>query len=87
MTISAAGFGRRLDWEDDDVPPGHKLNFKRSVEIICTRGLLVRVLCPKWIFKWAPTERIREARDGFAEFQVSPLYMNLDSAWYPWVGD
>ena len=70
MTISAAGFGRRISWEDDEVPPsGHNLSFKRSIEIV-NIGLLIRILYPNWIFEWAPTEKIREARDGFAEFQV-----------------
>jgi hypothetical protein len=79
MTISAAGFGHRISWEDDEVPPGHKLSFKQSVEIIGT-GIFVRLLCPKWLFEWAPIEKIREARDGFAEFRVSPLH-ELDDAW------
>ena len=70
MTISAAGFGRRISWEDDEVPPsGHNLSFKRSIEIV-NIGLFIRVLYPKWIFEWGPTEKIREARDGFAEFRV-----------------
>ena len=69
MTISAAGFGRRISWEDDEVPPGHDLSFKRSIGIVHT-GLFIRLLCPKRIFEWAPTEKIREARDGFAEFRV-----------------
>lgn len=68
MTISAAGFGHRIRWGDDDVPPGHKLSFKQSVAILGT-GLSIRILCPKWLFEWAPTEKIREARDGFAEFR------------------
>ena len=71
MTISAAGFGYRINWKDNEVPPGHKLSFKRSVEIVST-GIFLRLLCPKWLFEWAPTEKIREARDGFAEFRVSP---------------
>jgi hypothetical protein len=71
MTISAAGFGRRISWEDDETPPGHKISFKRSVEILNSR-LLLKMLCPKWIFEWAPTKKIREARDGFAEFRVRP---------------
>ena len=69
MTISAAAFGRRITWEDDEAHPGHDLSFKQSIEAVGT-GLLIRILCPKWIFEWAPTERIREARDGFAEFRV-----------------
>ena len=69
MSISAAGFGRRINWEDDGVPSGHVLSFKRSVEIVST-GLFIRLFCPKWIFEWAPTKKIREARDGFAEFRV-----------------
>lgn len=78
MIISAAGFGHRIDWENEEVPPGHNLSFKRSVEIISS-GILLRLVCPKWIFEWAPTEKIREARDGFAEFRVSPLH-ELDRA-------
>ena len=69
MTISAAAFGRRITWEDDEGHPGHELSFKQSIEAIDT-GLFIRALCPKWIFEWAPTETIRKARDGFAEFQV-----------------
>ena len=69
MTISAAGFGRQINWEDDEAPPGHVLSFKRSVEIVNT-GLVFGSLCPKWIFEWGPTEKVREVRDGFAEFRV-----------------
>ena len=73
MTISAAGFGRQINWEDDEAPPGHDLSFKRSVEAVGT-GVFIRVLCPKWLFEWGPVQKIREARDGFAEFRVrSPL--------------
>ena len=69
MIISAAGFGHRITWEDEEAPPGHKMSFKRAVQTLDT-GLFTKVLYPKWLFEWAPTERIREARDGFAEFQV-----------------
>ena len=69
MIISAAAFGRRLTWEDDEPHPGHGLSFKQSIENVGA-GLFVRALCPKWIFEWGPTEKIRKARDGFAEFQV-----------------
>ena len=73
MTISAAAFGRQIDWEDDEPPPGHTLSFKRSVQAVGS-GLFTKLLCPKWLFEWAPTKKIREARDGFAEFRVRPLY-------------
>ena len=79
MTISAAGFGHRIGWEDDEIPPGHKMGFKRAVEIIGT-GIFVKLLCPNWIFQWAPIEVVREARDGFAEYRVSPLYELYDSS-------
>ena len=69
MSISAAGFGRRIDWEDGKAPSGHALSFKRSVEIVSS-GIFIRALCPKWIFEWAPTKKLRDARDGFAEFRV-----------------
>ena len=69
INISAAGFGHRITWEDEEAPPGHRMSFKRAVETLET-GLFIKLLYPKWLFEWAPTERIREARDGFAEFQV-----------------
>jgi len=69
MIISAAAFGRRTTWEEDEAHPGHDLSFKQSVGVVST-GIFVRALCPKWIFDWGPTERIRKARDGFAEFRV-----------------
>jgi hypothetical protein len=75
MTISAAGFGRNMSWEDDGPPHGHRLSLKRSVELI-SAGLFVEVLCPNWIFAWAPTKKIREPRDGFAKFRVRPWRPN-----------
>ena len=72
MTISAAGFGHRIYWGDNETPPGHKLSFKRSIEIVGT-GLFIKMLCPNWIFEWAPTQSIREVRDGFTEFRVRTL--------------
>jgi len=81
MTISAAGFGYQITWEDEETPPGHGMTFKRSVEIVGT-GIFIRVLCPKWLFEWAPTRKIREARDGFAEFRVrSPRTGILRLSW------
>ena len=72
MTISAAGFGHKIRWEDEEVSPGHRLSFKRVVGIVSI-GIFIRALCPKWIFEWAPVEKIREVRDGFAEFRVRSL--------------
>jgi hypothetical protein len=73
MTISAAGFWYRISWNDNQVPAGHKLSFKQSIEIVGAR-LFTKLLCPKWIFEWAPTQKFREARAGFTEFQVrTPL--------------
>jgi len=69
MTISAAGFGHQISWEDEEAPPGHDISFKRSIEIVGT-GVFIRALCPKWLLEWAPTRKIREVRDGFAEFRV-----------------
>ena len=69
MAISTAGFGYEITWEDGEVPPGHKMSFKQSVEIVGAK-LFVKLLCPRWIFEWAPTQGIREVRDGLAEFRV-----------------
>ena len=72
MTISAAAFGHQINWEDDEQAPGHTLSFKQSIQAVCP-GLPIRLACPKWLFEWAPTKKIREARDGFAEFRVRLL--------------
>ena len=71
MTISGAAFGHRISWEDDEAHPGHDLSFKQFIEVVST-GIFIRTLCPKWILEWAPTEKIREASDGFTEFRVCP---------------
>ena len=76
MTISAAGFGRQIEWEDGEAPPGHNLSFKRSVEAVST-GLFIRLISPKWLFEWGPSKKIRDARDGFAEFRVCLLPTRL----------
>lgn len=69
MTISAAGFGYHISREDGEAPPGHTMSFKRSIDIVGA-GLFVRLLCPNWLFEWAPTKQIREVRDGLSEFRV-----------------
>lgn len=37
--ICAAGFGKRLEWNDDltPIPQGHKMSFKESIEIVCSK--------------------------------------------------
>ena len=82
MTISAAGFGHRIGWKDDGVPPGRKLSFKQATEF-ASAGLFVKLLCPKWIFEWAPTQNIREARDGFTEFRVRTRRTTLRGSTHP----
>jgi hypothetical protein len=85
MTISVAGFGHNIRWEDEEVPSGHRLSFKQAVGIVST-GVFLRVLCPKWIYEWAPTKRIREVRDGFTEFRVCSLRMYCRSLAENWSG-
>ena len=69
MTFSAAAFGRRMTWEDNEPHPGYRLSFKQSIEAM-DAVLFVKMLYPKWIIEWAPTKKIRKARHDFAEFQV-----------------
>ena len=85
MTISVAGFGHDIRWEDEEVPPGHHMSFKQAVGIVST-GVFLRVLCPKWIYEWAPTKRIREVRDGFTEFRVCLLRTCCCSSAENWSG-
>ena len=69
MTFSAAAFGRRMTWEDNEPHPGHRLSLKESIEAM-DDVIFIKMLCPKWMIEWAPIKKIRKARDDFAEFQV-----------------
>ena len=72
MSVSVSIFGRQINWMGDEPPSGHELTFDQSIQAI-NAGLFVKMVCPDWLFRRAPTKGIRETRDAFAEFQVCPL--------------
>ncbi|KAF9267532.1 cytochrome P450 [Marasmius fiardii PR-910] len=68
--ISAAGFGKRMSWNDNhSVPEGHELSFKETFQTV-SQGVFVKLLTPDWFPNL--TERIRKVRLAFDELQ---LYM------------
>ncbi|PVF98541.1 cytochrome P450 [Serendipita vermifera] len=66
MVISAAAFGKRPGWDEDDTPPeGHKMTFHRSLQTVM-HNILVRLLFPdRMLDLW---EGGRTAKLGFKEF-------------------
>lgn len=53
--ISAAGFGRRIDWAEDmaQAPPGYRMNFLKAITGVVT-NIVAILLVPKWLLKMSP---------------------------------
>ncbi|OCH86802.1 cytochrome P450 [Obba rivulosa] len=67
--IGIAGFGRRMSWSDEEGPaPGHKLTFKDALHTVST-DLFLKVVCPGWLLKLGPTERIRHFHTAYDELE------------------
>ncbi|EGO29677.1 hypothetical protein SERLADRAFT_433647 [Serpula lacrymans var. lacrymans S7.9] len=50
FVIGAAGFGRRISWQEDAIiPPGHKMTFRDSLHIVTT-NLAIKLVTPKWAY-------------------------------------
>ncbi|KAF8503883.1 cytochrome P450 [Hysterangium stoloniferum] len=53
LTISSAGFGRRIPWVDDKAAsPGHQLSFKDAVHIV-SKHLQVAIVVPRWAYRFS----------------------------------
>lgn len=51
MIISAAGFGRRITWQEDSVPPpGHMLTFKDAM-YETSHNLVLSLIFPLWALR------------------------------------
>jgi cytochrome P450 len=70
--ISRAGFGVSLTWPHEDehvqeAPPGHKLTFKDALTALLD-NLLVVLIFPKWLMKWAPNKTLNETHEAYVEW-------------------
>lgn len=70
--ISLAGFGVRLTWPHEDEgpqkpPPGHSLTFKDALTLLLD-NLLVVLVFPKWMMKWAPNKTLNETYEAYTEW-------------------
>lgn len=70
--ISRAGFNVRLTWphEKESVqktPEGHKMTFKDALTVLL-ENLLVVLIFPKWILKWAPNKMLNETYEAYSEW-------------------
>ncbi|EMD35530.1 hypothetical protein CERSUDRAFT_116271 [Gelatoporia subvermispora B] len=71
--IGIAGFGRRMSWSDEEaLSSGHKLKFKDALHTVST-DLFLKVVCPGWLLRLGPTERIRHFRLAYDDLE---LYMH-----------
>lgn len=72
LVISAAGFGQRIPWRDDNeaesqVPAGHTMSYKEAIKSVCT-NIFVKAILPDWVMGLtSKTERIRRS---FHELEV-----------------
>ncbi|PSS35560.1 hypothetical protein PHLCEN_2v1488, partial [Hermanssonia centrifuga] len=69
FVIGAAGFGRRISWQDDlVVQPGHKLTFKDSLHHVST-DIVLKILCPDWFLQYAPIKRLNTCQLAYDELE------------------
>ncbi|KAF9528987.1 cytochrome P450 [Crepidotus variabilis] len=67
FVIAAAGFGKSMSWAEKDIPsPGHSMTFKQSLNI-ATKQFAIKIMSPKWLLNFGPTEKLRSTRDGYEE--------------------
>ncbi|EJD46415.1 614/534 cytochrome P450 [Auricularia subglabra TFB-10046 SS5] len=70
FVISAAGFGRKVSWEDNEiVPTGHRMTFKEAVSISIA-NLLIKFAVPRWATFLRP-----KWREVIVAFDELHLYM------------
>lgn len=74
FVLASAGFGRHVSWGDENMPPlpGHKMTFKNAISN-ATHGILIRLVIPDRVIRWAPTRNLETLRDAFDDFY---LYMD-----------
>ncbi|KIP01931.1 hypothetical protein PHLGIDRAFT_320485 [Phlebiopsis gigantea 11061_1 CR5-6] len=70
QVMGAAGFGRNISWNDDDIVQGqHQLTFKQSLEA-ATSNVLLRMVLPKWVYKLQFINRVKEIKLAFDELEI-----------------
>lgn len=70
--ISRAGFDVRLTWPHEEgttqeIPEGHTLSFKDALTTLLD-NLLVVLIFPMWIMKWAPNKLLNETHEAYTEW-------------------
>ncbi|KAF9060543.1 cytochrome P450 [Rhodocollybia butyracea] len=71
FVLSAAAFGRRISWEDEEtIPPNHRMSFKDAIHEV-TLNLMTKVVVPNWAL--GLTKRLRRVRLAFEELNMYML--------------
>ncbi|KAF9530340.1 cytochrome P450 [Crepidotus variabilis] len=70
FVIGVAGFGKRMSWEDEEIPEDHSMTLKQALHVVTT-DFIVRILLPNWALSL--TRRFRLVRESFDELKQ---YMN-----------
>ncbi|KAF9530339.1 cytochrome P450 [Crepidotus variabilis] len=66
FVIGVAAFGKRMSWEDEEVPSGHSMTLKCALHVVTT-DFIFKALLPNWAL--GLTSRLRKVRDGFDELR------------------
>ncbi|KAF9048962.1 cytochrome P450 [Panaeolus papilionaceus] len=73
FVISCAGFGQSISWEnDDDIPAGHKMSFKKAMYIV-SEDFFIPLVVPKWAL--GLTKRTEAAGQALTELRAYFLEM------------
>ncbi|PSR70452.1 hypothetical protein PHLCEN_2v13703 [Hermanssonia centrifuga] len=70
FVIGAAGFGRRISWEDDlIIPAGHKMTFKDSLHH-ASMDIPFKASFPDWFLQYAPSKRLNRCKAAYDELDM-----------------
>lgn len=77
--ISAAGFGKRLEWNDAStpIPQGHKMSFKESIDIVSSKFVNRAAFADWWLNLTEDGRRIKLAFDELAVYMFEMIKERL----------
>ncbi|KAG7093329.1 hypothetical protein E1B28_007009 [Marasmius oreades] len=70
--LSAAVFGQKLSWKEDERPQGNKITFKRALFDVSS-NLVLKMALPNWAGKMS--KRVKEIQDSFNSLDEYMLEM------------
>jgi cytochrome P450 len=78
--IAAAGFGKQLEWDDNDVPAGHELSFLEAMTGV-VQYLVHILLLPKWLLRNSPWNAAARAHTEFEHYVRDLIAAEKEGIW------